>query len=343
MSSCNKTHKLITKTLGSQVTRTWIRLSDGLEETDATVLASLEASITDADCSDCDLTKIWTISGTNGVALQQWTDNAIDTGAELPTASIFIDEDAEGYPAHVNTPDIVVTQTAFNQPNIVGVDQHQIDAWIYVPVSARLRDSAGLVETGEIYTGVCGGTMSLAESWQAAAPYSAREFATLDAGFHRLRVYINDYSPDSSGFNLQWDVDGAWSNVPPANLFLEEPELNCRNVRICGDEYVELDNTPIVLTDLDFTCEPNLCGASSTATSPMSEQCFKYRQDVLAIDNAGTSFGGNIQSLTRLVGESNGESFDLIFPIGAYEFSGTNGNNQTASIANAINVALDDN
>lgn len=48
--SCNNTHKLIVKRLGSQVTRQWIRLSDGSQETDAGVLASLEASITNAEC-----------------------------------------------------------------------------------------------------------------------------------------------------------------------------------------------------------------------------------------------------------------------------------------------------
>lgn len=48
--SCTKTHKLRIATLGSQVTRTWIKLSDGLAETDTTVLASLEATIADADC-----------------------------------------------------------------------------------------------------------------------------------------------------------------------------------------------------------------------------------------------------------------------------------------------------
>lgn len=59
--SCNKTHKLITKTLGSQVTRTWIKLSDGLEETDAGVLTSLEASITAQDCDDCPAEKAQSI------------------------------------------------------------------------------------------------------------------------------------------------------------------------------------------------------------------------------------------------------------------------------------------
>lgn len=48
--NCNNTHKLVIKTLGSQVTRQWIKLSDGTQEADAGVLASLEAGITNTKC-----------------------------------------------------------------------------------------------------------------------------------------------------------------------------------------------------------------------------------------------------------------------------------------------------
>ena len=40
------THKLIIKTLGSQVAREWVRLSDGLVETNTATIAALEAELT---------------------------------------------------------------------------------------------------------------------------------------------------------------------------------------------------------------------------------------------------------------------------------------------------------
>lgn len=51
MSCCNNTHELKIITLGSSVTRTWIRLVDGLVETNPAVIAQLEASLSGANCS----------------------------------------------------------------------------------------------------------------------------------------------------------------------------------------------------------------------------------------------------------------------------------------------------
>jgi hypothetical protein len=51
MACNNKTHVLRTSILGSNVNRTWLKLSDGLQETDTDVISELEASL--KDCTSC--------------------------------------------------------------------------------------------------------------------------------------------------------------------------------------------------------------------------------------------------------------------------------------------------
>ena len=80
MSNCNKTHKLITKTLGSQVTRTWISLATGMAETDAAVVASLEVAITDTDCDP---------SKPDCVESQEWTYGIDNTGTNYADTATY--------------------------------------------------------------------------------------------------------------------------------------------------------------------------------------------------------------------------------------------------------------
>ena len=52
MSNCGSTHRLQITTLGSNVTRTWIRMADGQVETDAAAIDELESQINNADCNE---------------------------------------------------------------------------------------------------------------------------------------------------------------------------------------------------------------------------------------------------------------------------------------------------
>ena len=74
MSCKSKTHKLVIKTLGSQVERYWVDLDDGQVETDADVLASLEALIDEEDCFEGDV---------NCVESQEWTYGIDNTGTRF--------------------------------------------------------------------------------------------------------------------------------------------------------------------------------------------------------------------------------------------------------------------
>ena len=78
MSCNNKTHKLVIKTLGSQVERYWINLDDGQVETDAAVLASLEALIDEEDCFEGDVECVesqeWTYGIDNSGTDYRWAD-----------------------------------------------------------------------------------------------------------------------------------------------------------------------------------------------------------------------------------------------------------------------------
>ena len=80
MSSCNsKTHKLVIKTLGSSVTREWVRLSDGQLETDAATLSALEASLADEECG----------GESNCVESQEWTYGIDNTGTDFADTATY--------------------------------------------------------------------------------------------------------------------------------------------------------------------------------------------------------------------------------------------------------------
>lgn len=297
-------------------------------------------------CSNlgCELEKLYSIVGTNGVIEQQWTGaSAIDQPAYIcPSEGSFSGRDAEGLPLHPNAPTATITKTQFTATNVIGVDQWQLDSWIYVPETVQIRDINANAESGEVWIGTCGSKPILKGCWKTT-PWRLNEIGTLQKGFHRIRVYIDDPSPDASGFRLDWNLGGTYAPIPAQYLFTEKPEVLCRPVYICnGDKISELDSTIINLTDFDSWCDPVLCGDGSSSGG-ISEVCLRVREDILAVDNAGTQFGNLVQSITRVVGVSDGQNFDLTFPIGTYTYQGTNGNNQTLSIANALNLLLDNN
>lgn len=53
MANCGGTHRLKITTLGSNVTRSWVRMSDGQVETDTAVIAELETNFSDPNCTNC--------------------------------------------------------------------------------------------------------------------------------------------------------------------------------------------------------------------------------------------------------------------------------------------------
>ena len=318
----------------------WLDTATNLSER---IEIKTNCSSCDQDSTEqCELKLLWTIETTPGVSYQEWNTSAIDTSNTVPSAEAFTLTNADGLPAHPNPADVDTTIATLVQPgNPSGIEQRCFRTWIYAPETVQLNEAGGYVETGEIYLGNCGGPLGLSKSWVGARPYDAGIFTTLSSGFHEIKVYTNDYSPDFSGLNIQWDLNGVFETIPAKYLALEKPTVKCRYVKICPDDTItELDGSLVTITDFDFWCEPNLC--NTTDSGSISEMCFKSREDTFAVDNAGTQFGNIVQSITKIVGESAGEAFDLDFAVGDYTFQGTNGNNQTLSISNAINLALDD-
>lgn len=283
---------------------------------------------------------LYTIEGVNGVYETKWTTNAtVDPPRLLPSETIFTDV-VDGLPAidpAIGLADIInqvnTTFTYTQVPN--AVDYSILEAWIYVPETTQLRDINRNVETGEIYLSKCGNTLSEVANWN---PYNAGEFSSVSAGFYRIKVYIVDDSPDAAGFVLEWNIGGSWGTVPADFLFLEQPTVKCRPVFVCNEVVTELDGTTITLTDFDSWCDPALCGSGSASAASSEENCLQDRTDQLIIDNAGTRFGNLPNEIISITVFDNGQLITLNG--NGITFQGTNGINQTAAMADAVNTIL---
>lgn len=305
------------------------------------------------NCSDiqveldvCDKELLYTISGTNGVTEIKWTTSAtIDPPRLLPSQTIFTGTNADGLPEYQDAtgnpiaPDITQTNSTYvyDGAGLNGiVDYSVLHAYLWVPKTVQLRDINANVEVGEIYMSKCGSELSEVANWN---PRNAGVFASVSQGFYELQTYIVDDSPDAAGFRLEWNLNGVWSVVPEEYFFIEEPNVLCRYVEICNDGVKELDGSMITIDAFDSWCDPAVCGSSSGRGSS-EENCFQVRNDYLIIDNVGTLFGGVQNTITSITVFDNGNYVTIP---SSEVFSGTNGNNQTASMADALNNILDAN
>jgi hypothetical protein len=106
MACNNKTHVLRTSILGSSINRTWIKLSDGSQETDLDVINELEASL--VECTSC--------KNKDCRESQEWTYALDNTGTSFSEDNTITIELSDG------------TSFTFNQPPTTGWTP-QMELW----------------------------------------------------------------------------------------------------------------------------------------------------------------------------------------------------------------------
>jgi hypothetical protein len=285
MSNCKNTHTLVTKTLGSVTTRTWIKLSDGSEETDPAVLALLEASLTDLDtCED---------RSVHCTESQEWTYAIDNTGTTT-------NEDAQVIITLSDGSEIIIDQT----------DQGAVSQW--TPQMAewgtniqQAVDDAGIkwfVETRYI-----AGAGSLAGGGGFSGPPTVPVSNALWAGGIRAR-YVNiqicpgQPVPVSARYvsaSRDIQLTSAGAVLGPVQKFFV-----CRS---CGDEPVWYLEDGITLAEpgqIPNCYEP--CGTLALTDAPPDRDC-EFFFDLGCDSNNQTDPANFTQQITRRATVCSGE------------------------------------
>ena len=285
--SCQNTHRLVTRILGSQTTRQWIDLSNGQEETDPAVLAELEASLLpeNVDCEDYQV---------DCVESQEWTYGLDNTG------TLFSED---------NTIEITLSDGSvfqFNQPPTGGWSP-QMSLWGAEIQAAA--DAAGLAWFVDTRYRNPNAPTSLVGGGGFAGPPSVPVSEALTNMLWRYvniqicpsqpvpvsAVIIDSSNPARIGTDLT--TDGAV--LGPLQRFFV-----CRS---CGDEpvwYLEDGVTLAQAGQIPNCYEP--CGTLALVAAPPDREC-KFEIDVACDNNNSTDTVDFTNTITRRAKICNGE------------------------------------
>ena len=296
MSCKSKTHKLVIKTLGSNVERYWIDLEDGLVETDAAVLASLEALIDEEDCND---------GPVSCVESQEWTYGIDNTGTRFNDVATYEIELSDGTILNFSQDGSSTNWTPQLQEWSNNIQTAANNAGLLWFVEPRFVDNPNPTNIDGTINGPNGTPSGL-----PGAPSEVVAVALIDGGmawrYVNIQVCPGQPVPVAARrltSNLygdgEFDLTTAGPILGPIQRFFV-----CRE---CGEEpvwYLE-DNITLATSGQIPDCyEP--CGVLSQLPPPPTSDC-TFEIDVACDNNNSTNTVDFTNTITRRAKICNGE------------------------------------
>lgn len=200
-------------------------------------------AVLSADGPQCELINLYQVNKIQGSLENKWTTSAVDT--TTATGHTYLDAftavDAEGYPAHVNAPDVVnqVNQGEFTtnvlQTDEITDDQATSDFWLCLPRGVSLVEFNATADAVGVWAGECG-SEQMTELLNA--PYlntGENPLGYFEPGIYRFRLYSHDVTANGLARLRIKNADGSLSNIPVDWVAQSRPEITTIFAWCCDD------------------------------------------------------------------------------------------------------------
>lgn len=200
-------------------------------------------SVLSADGPQCELITLYQVEKEQGSIEQKWTTSAVSTS--LAAGHTYLDAftavDANGYPAHVNSADIVdqinvgeFTTNVLQADGIVA-DQAMSDFWLCIPEGVYLSEANATAEAVGVWAAPCGSDVM---KQVLNAPYlntGVNPLGYYEAGVYKFRLYHHDVTQNGIARLKYTNTAGIESNIPSSWVAQKRPTITAIHAWCCDD------------------------------------------------------------------------------------------------------------